>query len=81
MLQYRAMQEELEKKSQFSNIIGKSGVMKKIFELVKQVAPTRASVLITGDSGVGKEMIADAIHYHSPRKDKPLIKVHCARFS
>ncbi|GAG54828.1 unnamed protein product, partial [marine sediment metagenome] len=78
VLQYRAMQEELEKKSQFSNIIGKSGVMKKIFELVKQVAPTRASVLITGDSGVGKEVIADAIHYHSPRKDKPLIKVHCA---
>ncbi|MBA7659074.1 Regulatory protein AtoC [subsurface metagenome] len=77
-LQHRALQEELQRMSQFSNIIGKSEVMKKIFEVVKQVAPTKASVLITGDSGVGKEMIADALHYNSPRKDKPFIKVHCA---
>ncbi len=78
MLQHRALQEELQKKSQFSNIIGKSDLMKKIFEKVKQVAPTKASVLITGESGVGKEMIADALHYNSPRKGKPFIKVHCA---
>ncbi len=78
ILQHRALQEELLKKSQFANIIGKSEVMKKIFEVVKQVGPTKASVLITGDSGVGKEMIADAIHYNSPRKEKPFIKVHCA---
>jgi DNA-binding NtrC family response regulator len=45
------------------------------------VAPTRASVLITGESGVGKELIADAIHYNSPRRDKALIKVHCAALS
>jgi transcriptional regulator with PAS, ATPase and Fis domain len=45
------------------------------------VSPSKASVLITGESGVGKEMIADAIHYNSPRKDKPLIKVHCAALS
>ncbi len=76
--QYRALQEELEKKNQFANIIGRSVSMKKIFEMVKQVAPTKASVLITGESGVGKEMIADALHYNSPRRDKPLIKVHCA---
>ncbi len=78
VLQHRALQEELKKKSQFANIIGKSDVMKRIFEIVKQVAPTRASVLITGESGVGKEMIADAIHYLSPRKEKPYVKVHCA---
>ncbi len=78
MVQHRALQEELQKKNQFANIIGKSEAMKKIFEVVKQVAPTRASVLITGDSGVGKEMIADALHYNSPRREKPLIKVHCA---
>ncbi len=78
MLQHRAMQEELQKRHQFSNIIGKSESMKKIFEVVQQVAPSRASVLITGASGVGKEMIADALHYNSPRRDKPLIKVHCA---
>jgi DNA-binding NtrC family response regulator len=78
MLQHRAMQEELQKRHQFSKIIGKSESMKKIFEVVQQVAPSRASVLITGDSGVGKEMIADALHYNSSRRDKPLIKVHCA---
>ena len=78
MLQHRAMQEELQKRHQFANIIGKSESMKKIFEVVQQVAPSRASVLITGESGTGKEVIADAIHYNSPRKDKPLIKVHCA---
>ena len=52
--------------------------MKRLFEVIQQVAPTKASVLITGESGVGKEMIADAIHYNSPRRDKPFIKVHCA---
>lgn len=81
VLQHRALQEELEKKSQFVNIIGKSAVMQKIFEIVQQVAPTKASVLITGESGVGKEVIADAIHYHSPRKEKALVKVHCAALS
>jgi len=78
ILQHRHMQKELEKRSQFANIIGKSAAMHSIFEKVQQVAPTRASVLITGESGVGKEVIAEAIHYTSRRKDKPLIKVHCA---
>ncbi len=78
VLEHRALQAELEKKNQFANIIGKSSAMKKIYEVVKQVAPTKASVLITGESGVGKELIADAIHYNSPRREKPLIKVHCA---
>jgi DNA-binding NtrC family response regulator len=81
VLHHRALQEEVEKKKQFSNIIGSSESMQKIFELVTQVAPTKASVLITGESGVGKELIADAIHYNSPRKDKPFIKVHCAALS
>ncbi len=78
ILQHRYMQRELEKRSQFANIIGESAAMHIIFEKVQQVAPTRASILITGESGVGKEVIAEAIHYTSPRKDKPLIKVHCA---
>jgi len=78
VMQYRMLREELKQKSQFANIIGKSEVMKRVFEVVRQVAPTRASVLITGESGVGKEMIANAIHYLSPRKDKPYIKIHCA---
>ncbi len=78
VLRNRALQEELERKNQFSNIIGKSNKMKVIFEVVMQVAPTKVSVLITGESGVGKELIADAIHYNSPRRDKAFVKVHCA---
>lgn len=78
VLQHRALQEELDQRRQFANIVGKSVEMKRIFDVVRQVAPTRASVLITGDSGVGKELIADAIHNLSNRKQKPFIKVHCA---
>jgi DNA-binding NtrC family response regulator len=77
-LQNRVLQEELERRSQFSNIIGRSAEMRHVFDLVRQVAPARTSVLITGESGVGKEMIAEALHYGSPRKDKPFIKLHCA---
>jgi DNA-binding NtrC family response regulator len=77
-LQYRQLQEELERRSQFSNIIGRSAEMRQVFELVRQVAPARTSVLVTGESGVGKELIAEALHYNSPRRDKPFIKLHCA---
>ncbi len=80
-LQHRALQEELEQKRQFSSIIGASAEMNRIFDVVRQVAPTRASVLITGESGVGKELIADAIHNLSNRKEKPFVKVHCAALS
>jgi DNA-binding NtrC family response regulator len=52
--------------------------MAKVFDTISRVAPTKASVLITGESGVGKELVADALHEMSPRKSKPLIKVHCA---
>ncbi|MEM5948830.1 sigma-54 dependent transcriptional regulator [Spirochaetia bacterium 38H-sp] len=78
ILQQKILQRELEKDKRFGLIIGKSPKMKHIFEVIEQVAPTKASVLITGESGVGKEKIADAIHYFSDRRDKPLIKVHCA---
>lgn len=80
-LQHRALQEELDQKRQFANIIGKSVEMNRIFDVVRQVAPTRASVLITGESGVGKELIADAIHQLSNRREKPFVKVHCAALS
>lgn len=72
------LREEVLAQQRISSIIGKSPSMRKIFDLVRKVAPTKASVLITGESGVGKELIADAIHNLSPRRDKPLIKVHCA---
>ena len=63
------------------NMIGKSGEMQKVFTLIKKVAPTKASVLITGESGVGKELVADAIHNLSPRSAHEMIKVHCAALS
>jgi DNA-binding NtrC family response regulator len=81
VLQHRAMQEELDKRRRFANIIGKSPAMKRVYDVVNQVAPTKASVLITGESGVGKELIADAIHNLSNRQEKPFVKVHCAALS
>jgi len=61
-----------------SGIIGQSGVMKEIFETVRQVASSQTTVLVTGESGTGKELIARAIHQHSPRARQPLVVVHCA---
>ncbi len=61
-----------------TGIIGSSGKMQSVYELIERVAPTNASVLIRGESGVGKELIADAIHYGSLRNKKPFIKVNCA---
>jgi DNA-binding NtrC family response regulator len=78
VLTHRRLEEELEQRNQFRTIIGTSAPMHKVFDTVSRAAPTRASILITGESGVGKELVADAIHELSPRKGKPLIKVHCA---
>jgi DNA-binding NtrC family response regulator len=63
------------------NIIGESSVMREILETVRQVAPTRATILIQGESGTGKELIARAIHQLSPRAHGPLVSVHCAALS
>jgi two-component system response regulator HydG len=60
------------------NLIGQSPAMGRLLEIIAQVAPTEATVLIAGESGTGKEMIANAIHYNSPRKDAPFIKINCA---
>ncbi len=75
--QNRQMARELQGKYHFGNIIGKSVQMQRIFDLIEKVAPTKATVLITGDSGTGKELIARAIHYNSPRKNQPFISVNC----
>jgi DNA-binding NtrC family response regulator len=80
-LQHRALQEEIDKQKQFSVMIGKSAAMRKVMDVIQQVAPTKASVLITGESGVGKELVAEALHNLSGRKDKPMVKVHCAALS
>ncbi len=72
------LQYELKERITPQNIIGKSGKMQAVFDLIERVAPTNTTVLIRGESGVGKEMIADAIHYSSCCKHKPFIKVNCA---
>jgi two-component system response regulator HydG len=62
----------------FENIVGASPAMQEVFDVVEQVAPTKASVLITGESGTGKELVAQAIHENSPRTAAPFVKLHCA---
>ncbi len=61
----------------FENIIGDSPAMHDVFAIVGQVANSRATVLLLGETGTGKEMIAKAIHYNSPRRDKPFVRVNC----
>jgi two-component system response regulator HydG len=62
----------------FDNIIGTSRAMQEVFDVIEQVAPSKASVLITGESGTGKELVAQAIHENSPRAAAPFVKLHCA---
>jgi DNA-binding NtrC family response regulator len=72
------LQEQLEQRYSFGNIIGKSKRMREVFELIKVVADSDASVLVQGESGTGKELVASAIHYNSPRRTRPYIRVSCA---
>jgi len=73
----RQLREELGHRYQFSNIVGRSSAMQEIFSAVTRVAPTRATVLLAGESGVGKDLIARAIHFHSPRAERPFVKINC----
>lgn len=77
----RELQAELERlktKNKFADIIGQSQKIKELIDTIVQVAPSKASVLITGESGVGKELVAKAIVNFSDRKDKPFVSVNCA---
>jgi DNA-binding NtrC family response regulator len=87
-LMLRSMKEEnlllhrqLDERYGFDKIIGRSPAIMKVFRKIKQVAPSRATVLIQGESGTGKELIASAIHYNSPRKNKPFVKINCGALS
>ncbi len=73
----RRLQQELEKRYGFGNLIGKSPAILKVYELIQRVAQTRANILVTGESGTGKELVARAIHYTGPRKDQPFVTVNC----
>ncbi len=72
------LRQEMKQRTGFSGLVGKSPRMRLIYELIEKVAPTPASVLITGDSGTGKELVAKAIHLNSPREAAPFITVNCA---
>ena len=72
------LRQELSKKYRFGNLIGKSPRMLQLFEQIELIAESKSSVLLIGESGTGKELIASAIHYNSPRKDMPFIKINCA---
>jgi DNA-binding NtrC family response regulator len=68
----------VEKEYSFNQILGKSRPMQAVFELIRRITPSPSSVLITGASGTGKELVARAIHYNSPRAQGPFIPVNCA---
>ncbi|MCA1809886.1 MAG: sigma-54-dependent transcriptional regulator [Kiritimatiellia bacterium] len=74
----RQLRRQLDKKFGLENIIGNSPCMEELFDLIRQVAPSRATVLIQGASGTGKELVAQAIHRLSPRAQAPFVAVHCA---
>ena len=74
----RRLKEELREHTSFANIVARSDTMRQLFHLIKMVAPTDASVLIQGENGTGKELVATAIHEHSTRKKRPFIKINCA---
>ena len=73
----RQLREELGRRYDFDSIVGRSAAMQEIFATITRVAPSRATVLLCGESGVGKDLIARAIHHHSPRRDQPFVKINC----
>jgi two-component system, NtrC family, response regulator AtoC len=74
----RQLREQLDTRFGLENMVGQSPAMREVFETIRQVAPSRASILIQGETGTGKELVARAIHQLSPRAKAPLITVHCA---
>ncbi len=74
----QSLHQRLDRKFRLESVIGESAAMREVLEIVQQVAPTRATVLITGESGTGKELIAKGIHQSSPRARFPMVTVHCA---
>jgi two-component system response regulator PilR (NtrC family) len=81
LLENKILREEVHRQYDFENIIGKSASIKNVFEMIKAVADTDSTVLISGKSGTGKELVARAIHYNSRRKNKRFIAVNCGAIS
>jgi len=76
-LENQYLRRELQREANFSNLIGKSAPMQRVFDLINRVSVTDSTVLVTGKSGTGKELVAKAIHFNSKRKDQPFITVNC----
>jgi formate hydrogenlyase transcriptional activator len=75
------LQEEIQQEHNFAEIVGKSPALAKVLSLVETVAPTPSTVLVLGETGTGKELVARAIHDRSPRRERPLVKVNCSAIS
>lgn len=80
-LENKSLRQRISADMGFTNLIGKSEPMKKVFDLISHVAPTNSNVLIMGKSGTGKELVAKAIHYNSKRKDKIFLPINCGAIS
>jgi two-component system response regulator PilR (NtrC family) len=77
VVENRDLKNQLSEKYDFSTLLGESEPMRRIHDLIKKTAPTKTNVLIYGESGTGKELVARAIHFNSPRKEKPFVTVNC----
>lgn len=75
------LEQDMKERRQFQNIIGKSEKMQKIYDLIDNLVDVETTVLITGETGTGKELIAEALHYRGRRSQKPLVKVNCSALS
>jgi len=74
----RRLQDELKEKFKPSNIVGKSKSMRQVYALIDKISKTNTTILVLGESGVGKELVAQAIHYNSSRQKMPFVKFNCA---
>ena len=77
-VEHQHLREQIRGQYSFANVVGQSRVMKELFELIDRVAVSDANILIQGENGTGKELIANAIHHNSNRASRPFIKINCA---
>jgi len=78
MLEQHELKRRLDEQYGLGNLVGKSRQMIKVYSAVRQIAPSRSTVLIQGETGTGKDLVAQAIHNNSPRRDAPFVKLNCA---
>lgn len=71
------LETQAQERYQFNQIIGKSPAMQRVFQIIERVAPTNTTVLVSGRTGTGKELVARALHFNSPRASKPLVDINC----